>query len=113
MRAVSDSGTTEENQEKPEPIQNLFDLMKIVSSEDTFKHFDDLYNKCQIRYGDFKKQLGEDMVQATAPLRERINEIAADSDYLRKVAKLGSEKAQDSASRTIRDVREIIGIKSF
>ena len=53
------------------------------------------------------------MVQATAPLRERNNEIAADSDYLRKVAKLGSEKAQDSASRTIRDVREIIGIKSF
>ncbi len=113
MRAVSDSGPTEENQVKPEPIQNLFDLMKIVSPEDTYQHFDKLYNSCQIRYGDFKKQLAEDMVTATAPVRERINAIAADAEYLRKVAKLGAEKARESASETIRNVREIIGIKPF
>ena len=113
MRAVSDSGPTEENQEKPEAIQNLFDLMKIVSAEDTFTHFDALYNKCQIRYGDFKKQLAEDMVIATAPMRERINEIAADTSYLRKVSQLGAEKARESASKTINEVREIIGFKKF
>jgi tryptophanyl-tRNA synthetase len=113
MRAVSDSGPTEENQEKPEPIQNLFDLMKIVSSEDTYQHFDGLYNSCQIRYGDLKKQLAEDMVAATAPMREKINDIAADSDYLRKVAQLGAEKARESASRTVKEVRQIIGFRSF
>ncbi|WP_207425305.1 tryptophan--tRNA ligase [Pedobacter sp. SYSU D00535] len=113
MRAVTDSGPTEENQAKPEAIQNLFDLMKIVSSVDTYKHFDDLYNKCQIRYGDFKKQLGEDMVLATTPVRERIADIAADADYLSKVAKLGAEKARESAGKTIREVREIIGFRSF
>jgi len=113
MRAVSDSGPTEENQPKPEPIQNLFDLMKVVSSEDTFKHFDELYNKCQIRYGDFKKQLAEDMIIATNPVRERINEIAANTEYLSKVAKLGAEKARESASKTIREVREIVGFRSF
>ncbi|WP_207422611.1 tryptophan--tRNA ligase [Desertivirga brevis] len=113
MRAVSDSGPTEENQPKPEPIQNLFDLMKIVSSADTYSHFDELYNKCQIRYGDFKKQLAEDMIIATEPVREKINAIAADTDYLSKVAKLGAEKARESASKTIREVREIIGFRSF
>lgn len=113
MRAVSDSGPTEENQPKPEPIQNLFDLMKVVSSEDTHKHFDELYNKCQIRYGDFKKQLAEDMIIATAPMREKINAIAADTEYLSKVAKFGAEKARESASKTIREVREIIGFRSF
>ena len=45
MRAVTDSGPTEENQVKPVEIQNLFDLMKVVSSADTVAHFDDLYNK--------------------------------------------------------------------
>ena len=35
MRAVSDAGPETENQAKPEAIQNLFDLMKIVSSADT------------------------------------------------------------------------------
>ncbi|WP_207535129.1 tryptophan--tRNA ligase [Desertivirga arenae] len=113
MRAVSDSGPTEENQPKPEPIQNLFDLMKIVSSTDTYTHFDELYNKCQIRYGDFKKQLAEDMIIATEPVREKINAIAADTEYLSKVAKIGAEKARESASKTIREVREIIGFRSF
>lgn len=113
MRAVTDSGPTEENQEKPEAIQNLFDLMKVVSSEDTHAHFEHLYNNCQIRYGDFKKQLAEDMILATAPIREKIHAIANDEAYLRQVARHGALKARESASKTIKDVREIIGFKSF
>ncbi|RVT98060.1 tryptophan--tRNA ligase [Mucilaginibacter limnophilus] len=113
MRAVTDSGPTTENQTKPQEIQNLFDLMKVVSSEDTVAHFDNLYNTMQVRYGDLKKQLAEDMIIATAPIRDRINDIANDAEYLRKVAKLGAEKARESASKTLREVREIIGFRSF
>lgn len=113
LKAVSDGGPTEENQPKPEAIQNLFDLMKIVSTADTIAHFDELYNKCQIRYGDFKKQLAEDMIVFNSPIRESIEEISKDSDYLRKVANLGAEKARESARRTIKDVRELIGFKPF
>ncbi len=113
MRAVSDAGPTEMNQEKPEAIQNLFDLMKVVSSPDTLSHFDDLYNRCEIRYGDFKKQLAEDMVIVTEPVRARIKEISADEEYIRKVIKLGAEKAGESARKTLKEVREIIGLKKF
>ncbi|MGZ3945364.1 MAG: tryptophan--tRNA ligase [Mucilaginibacter sp.] len=113
MRAVTDSGPTAENQEKPIEIQNLFDLMKVVSSVDTYEHFDKLYNNCQIRYGDLKKQLAEDMIIATTPIREKINAIANDAPYLRQVAKHGAIKARESASKTIREVREIIGFRSF
>ncbi|KRT13774.1 tryptophan--tRNA ligase [Pedobacter ginsenosidimutans] len=113
MRAVSDGGPTEENQPKPEPIQNLFDLMKVVSSADTLAHFEDLYNKMQIRYGDFKKQLAEDMIITTAPMRERILDIAKNDSYLRQVAKHGALKARESAQKTIREVRSLIGFKSF
>jgi tryptophanyl-tRNA synthetase len=113
MRAVSDTGPTEPNQAKPEPIQNLFDLMKVVSSPDTVSHFDELYNKCEIRYGDFKKQLAEDMVIATDPVRSRIEAIANDDEYIKKVIKLGTEKAQESAKKTIKEVREIIGLKKL
>jgi len=112
-RAVTDSGPTAKNQAKPEAIQNLFELMRIVSSADTLAHFDEQYNKMAIRYGDFKKQLAEDMILTTAPFRERITEIAADSAYLRKVAQRGAEKARESATKTIREVRELIGFKSF
>ncbi|MFZ4861665.1 tryptophan--tRNA ligase [Sphingobacterium sp. Mn56C] len=111
MRAVSDAGPTAPNQTKPEAVQNLFDLMKVVSTADTLTHFDDLYNSCAIRYGDFKKQLAEDMVLATEPVRSRILEIEKDDAYIQKVLKMGAEKAQASAQKTIKEVREIMGLK--
>jgi tryptophanyl-tRNA synthetase len=113
MRAVTDGGPTVENQAKPQEIQNLFDLMKVVSSADTLAHFDNLYNTCSIRYGDLKKQLAEDMIIATAPIRDRINAIAGDAAYLSKVAQHGADKARESAAKTIREVREIIGFRKF
>ena len=113
MKALTDSGPTTENQAKPDYIQNLFDLMAVVSSKDTVAHFDQLYNSCQIRYGDFKKQLAEDMIVATEPMRSRINDIANDHEYVKKVVNLGAEKARASAQKTISDVRQLIGLKSF
>ena len=113
MRAKTDSGPTVENQTKPVEIQNLFDLMKVVSTPDTVAHFDALYNSCQIRYGDLKKQLAEDMVVATEPIRSRIESIANDEAYIRKVINQGAEKARESARKTIQDVREIIGFRKF
>ena len=113
MKAVTDSGPTKMNQIKPDVIQNLFSLMKVVSTKDTVAHFDNLYNKCEIRYGDLKKQLTEDIINFNAPLRERILELSQDNDYLKKVAAMGAEKARESASKTIKEVREIIGFRKF
>lgn len=113
MRAVSDSGPTVPNQEKPEPIANLFQLMSVVSTQDTYDYFNEKYNSCEIRYGDMKKQLAEDMIQFTTPFRERINELLKDEAYISKVARMGKEKAQSSAAQTLKDVREIIGFRSF
>jgi len=113
MKAVTDAGPTQPNQPKPEPIQNLFTIMKAVSTPDTLGYFEDKYNSCEIRYGDMKKQLTEDLVKFTSPIRERIEAILADNDYLRKVATMGAEKARESASKTIREVRHIIGFREF
>jgi tryptophanyl-tRNA synthetase len=113
MKAVTDSGPTEPNQPMSQPIENLFNIMKAVSVPDTVSHFLDLYNKCEIRYGDLKKQLAEDIIAFTSPLREKILEIGANDQYLSKVARMGAEKARESASKTVKDVREIIGFKPF
>ncbi|HOP03128.1 MAG TPA: tryptophan--tRNA ligase [Tenuifilaceae bacterium] len=113
MKAVSDSGPTEPNQPKPEAIQNLFTIMSVVSKPDTLKFFEEKYSSCEIRYGDMKKQLAEDITLFTNPFREKIESILADSDYLRKVAKMGAEKARESATKTLAEVREIIGFRKF
>jgi tryptophanyl-tRNA synthetase len=60
-----------------------------------------------------KKQLSEDIIKVTEPIHGRINDILADNKYLAKVVSDGAEKARASASKTIREVRKIIGYKSF
>ncbi len=112
-RAISDSGPAKENQEMSEPVKNLFNLMDVISEADTFQFYLEKYNSCNIRYGDMKKQLAEDIISFNAPIRERINNIMADDPYLGKVAREGGEKARESARKTINDVREIIGFKRF
>ena len=113
MRAVTDSGPTEMNSEMPEPIQNLFTLMNVVSEKSTIDFFKDKYTNCEIRYGDLKKQLAEDIINFTSPIREKILDISANDEYLRKVARMGAEKARESAAKTIKEVRKIIGFKPF
>ena len=113
MRAVTDTGPTEMNQSKPQAVENLFSLMKIMSSEDTYDHFNTLYNNCQIRYGDMKKQLAEDVIRFTKPFREKIKDLYAHPEYLHKVASMGAEKARASGSKTVQEVRKIIGFKRF
>lgn len=113
MRAVTDEGPQAPNSPMSEPIANLFSLLELTSTPDVVKHFRDAYADCSIRYGDLKKQLAEDILAVTTPIRERVNDILADDDYLRKVIARGAEKARERASKTLAEVREIMGIRKF
>ena len=113
MQAVTDSGPTAPNSPKPDVIQNLFTFLEIVSSKDTYNYFDEKWNDCSIRYGDLKKQLAEDIIIATDPIRERIKEFSSNSELLNKVAKAGAEKARESAAATLNEVRQIIGFRPY
>ena len=113
MRAVTDEGPQTPNSPMSEPIANLFTLLELTSTPDVVKHFRDAYADCSIRYGDLKKQLAEDILAVTTPIRERVNDILDDDDYLRKVIARGAEKARERASKTLAEVREIMGIRKF
>ncbi len=113
MRAVTDSGPTAPDSPMPEVIANLFTILKAVSMPDTVEHFTELWNRCEIRYGDLKKQLAEDIIKVVAPIRANIGSLLADDAYLHKVAVMGAEKACASADQTLSQVREIMGITRF
>ena len=113
MRAVTDSGPTEKNQKMPEAIENLFTILDVVSTPDTVAFFKEKYNNCEIRYGDLKKQLAQDINKSIDPIRQRIQEFSSNEPLLKKIVKMGQEKARESASKTVREVREIMGIKGF
>ena len=112
-KALTDAGPSVPNSVKPDYIENLFTLMRVVSTAEVVQHYEDQWNSCEIRYGDLKKQLAADIIKVTSPIRERIAEIEKDDSYLRRVTMEGAEMARESAARTIRDVREIVGFRGF
>lgn len=113
MRAVTDEGPQSPNSPVSQPIQNLFTLMELTSTPETVQQFRDAYADCSIRYGDLKKQLAEDILKITLPIRERIFEIQNDDTYLARIVRQGAEKARERASKTLNEVREIMGIRKF
>ena len=113
MKAKTDSGPTEMNAQKPDYIENIFMLMKLVSTEDVILKYESDFNNCIIRYGDMKKQLGEDMVKFMAPVRQKTADILANDAYLIEVMEKGAQKARESAAKTMKLVREAIGLNYF
>jgi len=113
MKAKTDSGPTEPNTPKPDYIENIFALMKLVSADDVIKKFEEDYNNCNIRYGDLKKQLGEDMVSFIAPIREKAEAIRNNEQYLKEVMEKGAEKARKSAKATMELVRDAMGLNYY
>ncbi len=113
MRAVTDEGPKEPNSPVSQPVENLFTLMNLVSGQEVVDHYRKAYADCSIRYGDMKKQLAEDILKVTLPIRERILDIRENDEYISKVVRSGAERAREVAAKTLREVREIMGIRKF
>lgn len=113
LKAKTDQGPTEPNSPKPDYIQNLFQLLRLVSTPDVTDKFEADYNNCIIRYGDMKKQLGDDLARFVAPIREKAAAIQHDEAYLAEVMEKGAEKARASAAKTMKLVREVMGLNYF
>lgn len=117
MKAKTDQGPQEPDSEKPDYIANLFTMMHLVSRPDTVKKFEDDFNassagNCVIRYGDLKKQLGEDMVSFIKPIREKAADIQNNKELLTKIIRTGAEKARESAAQTLGLVRTAMGMNN-
>ena len=113
MKAKTDSGPTAPNTPMPDYIENIFLLMKLVSEEDVIQKYEGDYNNCNIRYGDLKKQLAEDMVKFISPIRQKAEDILANDKYLVEVMQKGAAKASESAHKTMKLVRDAIGLNYF
>lgn len=112
-KAKMDAGPKEMNSTKSPEVENIFLLLKLVSSEDTVRKYEEEFNNCSIKYGELKGQLGADMVKFISPIREKVNAILGDENYMRLVMEQGADKARKSAKATMELVRQAIGLKYF
>ena len=113
MKAKTDSGPVENNSPRPEYIENVFGLLKLVSADAVVQQFETEYNNCTIRYGDLKKQLAADMVKFISPIRQKVDAILQDEKYLKQVMEQGAEKANRSANVTMKRVRSAMGLNYY
>lgn len=113
MRSVTDEGPKEPNQPISQPVENLLTLMELTSAPEIVQSYRDAYADCSIRYGDMKKQLAEDILKVTTPIRERYHDIRNDEAYISRVVRQGAERARERAAKTLEEVRQVMGIRKF
>ncbi len=113
MKAKTDAGPATPNSVKPDYIENIFQLMRLVSDQAVVENYETAFNNCTIRYGDLKKQLAEDMIRFISPIREKAEGIRKNATYLRQVMEAGAEKARTSARATMTEVRSAMGLNYY
>ncbi|HLA54338.1 MAG TPA: tryptophan--tRNA ligase [Flavitalea sp.] len=112
-KAKTDVVPATPNAVKPEAIENLFQLLELVSAPETVKKFEADFNDCTIRYGDLKDQLADDMIRFIAPIREKSATMLEDRDYLNSVMRKGAEKARESAAATLTLTKKSMGLDYY
>ena len=106
-RAVTDSET--EVRFDPVNKKGVSNLMQIYSSA-TGKSYAEIEAEFSGRgYGDFKPVVGEAVVELLRPIREETERLLADKAYLEATYKMGAEKAERAAGRTLRKVYKKLG----
>lgn len=111
MKIVTDSKSVEESKD-PESC-NVFQLYKLFSDE---SQIDDLANKYRsggMGYGDAKKILFETILDYFKPYREKRKEYENNPNEVKKILAFGAEKTREIAIKTLREVREITGLKYY
>jgi tryptophanyl-tRNA synthetase len=105
-RAVTDSGTeVRAGPDKP-ALTNLLTIFGLLAGEPAAAIVERYEGK---GYADLKQDLAEVVVEALAPIQERLGELEADPAYTLSVLKDGAERAEAIAERTMAKVRERVG----
>jgi tryptophanyl-tRNA synthetase len=106
--AVTDTGREVIFDEKEKPgVSNLLTIYSALIGKTIDQAQNDFAGK---GYGDFKSGVAEVVVEYLNPVRERAEELLKDEAHLKKLLKIGAEKADAVASKTLKDVYEALGL---
>ena len=106
--AVTDTGKEINFDEKNKPgVSNLLTIYTALTEKSISEAENEFNGK---GYGDFKSAVGEVVVEFLRPIQIKANELLADQSYLSQVLKVGADKANAVAEKTLKDVYDAIGI---
>ena len=108
--AVTDTGRDVIFNESEKPgVSNLLTIYGALTGKSIAQAEADFTGK---GYGDFKGAVAEVVVDYLKPVREKANELLKDETHLKNLLKIGAEKAEAVASKTLNDAYEALGMIS-
>ncbi|EGT3616290.1 tryptophan--tRNA ligase [Clostridium perfringens] len=106
-RAVTDSiGVVNYTDEQP-GVKNLINILCAIKGY-TPEEVVEMYNGKG--YADFKKDVGDAIVEELAPVQEKVKALLSDKKALEEIYKNGAEKANYTAMKTLRKMQKKIGL---
>ncbi len=110
MGITMDSRTPQEP--KPDADKNLaIQLLKLITSPEVGKDFEDRLRAGGMGYGDLKKALFENYWNYFADARKKRAELAANMDYVNKILADGATKARSLAQKVLQRARKNCGLE--
>ena len=106
-RAVTDSETEVAFREGKDGINNLMVIYSNITGLSMEEIAHDFAGK---GYGDFKKAVGEAVVEELRPIQEKFADLEKNKDYVESVYKEGAERANRISSKTLFKVKKKCGL---
>jgi tryptophanyl-tRNA synthetase len=105
--AVTDSGREVRYAPDEKPgVSNLIEILSVATGT-PIPEVESSYDGRG--YGDLKGDVGEAVVELFRPMQDRYAELRADEGELRRLLKVGAEKARETAAPTLADMYERMG----
>ena len=98
--------------EKKPLDSTLYEYFKCFANEKKIKEIDKYFNE-GMGWGDLKKELFELINLEIAPAREKYFDLVNDPKKVEKLLKEGESKALKIASKNLKEIRALVGIKSL
>lgn len=107
-KAVTDSENKVRYDKETKPgvsnLMTIYGVIKNKSMEEIEKEFDG------VGYGDFKKAVGEAVVERLEPLQARYNELINEPEKLRAIYEKGDKKAKEKTADLLKEVYRKVGL---
>ena len=87
--------------------QNLISIYADLKSESNKKILSQFEGK---NFSEFKKDFTDLLIEYISPISDKIDLLRKNEDHLLKILKNGQEKASNVADKTMKDVKNIIGL---
>ena len=97
--------TDKDFQKRPE-LENLLGIYSSMKNQSLLESINEFSGK---NFSDLKKKLTETIVEKITPISNEINKLQKDSKFIDDVLYEGAQKAEEIASKKVKEIKKIIG----